>query len=53
MVLAKDPNFADGLGLDAQIRTKVVRYWSYIKSSAIRIGEDILEVEGGAETDFE
>lgn len=53
MVLAKDPNFADGLGLDAQIRTKVVRYWSYIKSSAIRIGEDILEVEGGPETDCE
>lgn len=46
MVLAKDDNFADGLGLEFQIRTKLVRYWSYIKSAAIRIGDDILEIEG-------
>jgi len=45
LVLAKDPKFA-GLGLDVQIRTKLVRYWSYIKSAAVRIGEDIIEVEG-------
>jgi len=46
MILAKDPNFADGLGLDIQIRTKLVRFWSYIKTAAIRIGDDIFEVEG-------
>lgn len=46
LVLASDPDFNDGLGLDVQIRTKVVRYWSYIKSVAIRIGTDILEIEG-------
>jgi hypothetical protein len=34
--------------LDVQIRTKLVRYWSYIKHAAIRIGDDILEVEGAA-----
>jgi len=45
LVLAKDPKFA-GLGLDVQIRTKLVRYWSYIKSAAVRIGDDIFEVEG-------
>lgn len=50
MILAKDDSFADGIGLDVQIRTKVVRYWSYIKAAAIRIGEDILEVEGGPES---
>jgi hypothetical protein len=49
MVLTKDPNFADGLGLDIQIRTKLVRFWSYVKQAAIRIGDDILEVEGTAD----
>jgi len=46
LVLAKDENFADGLGLDVQIRTKLVRFWSYIMRAAIRIGDDIIEVEG-------
>ena len=49
MVLSKDDNFADGLGLDVQIHTKLVRFWSYIKRAAIRIGDDILEVEGSAD----
>jgi len=51
LVLAKDANFADGLGLDVQIRTKLVRYWSYIKTAAVRIGDDILEVEGGSDNE--
>eukprot|EP00980_Cylindrotheca_fusiformis_P012266 scaffold2999_cov113-Cylindrotheca_fusiformis.AAC.1 len=41
-------NFADGLGLDVQIRTKLVRFWSYIKTAAIRIGNDIFEFQGDA-----
>lgn len=45
-MLAKDHNFANGLGLDIQIRTKLVRFWSYIGSAAIRIGTDILEIQG-------
>ncbi|CAJ1934983.1 unnamed protein product [Cylindrotheca closterium] len=49
MVLVKDPNFADGLGLDVQIRTKLVRFWSYIKSAAIRIGNDVFEIEGSVD----
>jgi hypothetical protein len=49
LVLAKDVEFANGLGLDVQIRTKLVRYWSYIRSAAIRIGDDILEVEGSGD----
>ncbi|KAL3932770.1 MAG: hypothetical protein SGBAC_010695 [Bacillariaceae sp.] len=49
MVLATDSSFADGLGLDVQIRTKVVRHWSYIKNVAIRIGTDIFEIEGNAD----
>ena len=49
LVLVKDPDFADGLGLDIQIRTKLIRFWSYIKQAAIRIGDDILEIEGSAD----
>jgi hypothetical protein len=49
MVVAKDAEFANGVGLDIHIRTKIVRFWSYIKNAAIRIGNDILEVEGSAE----
>ena len=49
MILVKDEDFADGLGLEVQIRTKLVRFWSYIKSVAVRIGDDILELEGSAD----
>lgn len=47
--LASDPTFAGGKGLDVHIRTAIRRNWSYIKSAAIRIGNDILEVMGGAD----
>jgi len=46
IVLAKDPNFANGLGLDVHIRTKLIRFWSYIQSAVIRIGSDVLEIQG-------
>jgi len=46
LVMLKDPEFANGLGIDVHVRTKLVRYWSYIKSVAIRIGNDILEIQG-------
>merc|ERR1711935_1036923 len=46
MILAKDINFAHGIGLEVQIRTKLVRFWSYIHTAAIRIGDDILEIQG-------
>lgn len=49
MVLAKDHGFAGGLGLEVQIRTKLVRYWSYIQRAAVRIGADILEIEGSSD----
>ncbi|CAJ1946047.1 unnamed protein product [Cylindrotheca closterium] len=53
LTLAKDADFADGTGLNVQIRTKLVRYWSYIKSAAIFIGGDILEVQGSGDMDRE
>eukprot|EP00980_Cylindrotheca_fusiformis_P027753 scaffold22558_cov116-Cylindrotheca_fusiformis.AAC.2 len=46
MILVKDENFADGIGLEVQIRTKLVRFWSFIQNAAIRIGEDTLEMQG-------
>ncbi|KAL3934601.1 MAG: hypothetical protein SGBAC_009712 [Bacillariaceae sp.] len=44
MVSKKD--FCDGRGIDIHIRTKIVRFWSYIENVVIRIGNDILEVAG-------
>jgi hypothetical protein len=49
MVLTKDDTFANDLGLELQIRTKLIRFWSYIRSAAIRIGDDILEIGGSAD----
>ena len=50
MVLLKDDDFADGLGLRVHIRTQIVRFWSYIRSATIQIGEEILELEGSADS---
>jgi hypothetical protein len=47
--LVSDPLFVNGKGLDVHIRTEIVRQWSFIKYAAIRIGNDILEVQGGAD----
>ena len=47
----KDPKFDEGQGLDIHIRTKIVRFWSYIKTVAIKIGDEILEIEGNADVD--
>eukprot|EP00980_Cylindrotheca_fusiformis_P013864 scaffold3597_cov127-Cylindrotheca_fusiformis.AAC.2 len=46
MILLKDQDFAGGLGLEVQIRTKLVRFWSFIQNAAIRIGQDTLEMQG-------
>eukprot|EP00980_Cylindrotheca_fusiformis_P021555 scaffold8400_cov95-Cylindrotheca_fusiformis.AAC.1 len=46
MILVKDEDFADGLGLEVQIRTKLVKFWSFIQNAAIRIGDDVLEMQG-------
>lgn len=51
MILVKDPDFANGLGLEVQIRTQLVRYWSYIRNAVVRIGDDILELSGSSSVD--
>jgi hypothetical protein len=49
VILTKDNIFANGLGLELQIRTKLVCFWSYNEGTAIRIGDDILEIEGSTD----
>ena len=46
LVMLHDTDFAEGLGLDMHIRTKIAGSLSYIKSVSIRIGKDVLEIEG-------
>jgi len=47
LTLIKNPEFENGLGMDIQIRSTKMGFWSYISRAAIRIGEDILEIVGG------
>ena len=48
LVFLRNPDFANGLGMDINIRSARYRQmWSYIDTTVVRIGEDILEVKGG------
>lgn len=47
MVLLQNPSFANGLGLDVHIRTKIKTWWSHIETAVLRVGEHTLEVSGG------
>lgn len=49
LVLVKNSEFNDGLGLDIHLRTKFMKHWSYIDSAVLRIGKDTLEVKGSKE----
>ncbi|CAJ1968519.1 unnamed protein product [Cylindrotheca closterium] len=51
LVLLSDPNFTRSVGVDIHIRTKVVRYWSFTESVAIRLGKDTLEIQGTTSND--
>lgn len=47
LVLIKNPEFGNGMGMDIHVRTTRMRMWSYVSNAAIRIGEDIFEIIGG------
>ena len=47
MVLLSVPDYNHGQGLEIHIRTKVVRFFSYVERIALKIGDDVLEVSGG------
>jgi von Willebrand factor type D domain len=44
LVMARSPFFANGTGLEIHARTTIVGTWSLISSTAMRIGDDILEI---------
>ena len=45
LVMAKSPEFADGLGLYVHGRTEIIEdSWSLISNAAVRIGDDVLEL---------
>ena len=49
LVLLQVPDFKDGQGLRIHIRTKIQRWWSFVESAVVKIGDDTLEVMGGLE----
>jgi hypothetical protein len=46
------PQFAKGLGMEVQIRTKARYEYSFVEAAAIRIGDDVLEVSSYGEYMF-
>ena len=48
-VLLSNPDYADGLGLEIHVKSKVNNWWSFIESAALRIGDETLQVCGGVE----
>jgi len=49
LVLVDHPTFMDGLGLRVHIRTTRVKYFSFIETVAVQIGEDVLEFANDVE----
>lgn len=52
LVLLTNKSFLNGAGLDIHIRNERMHMWSFIKTAAIRIGEDVFEVTGGKDGKF-
>ena len=51
VVLIRNGDFAHGVGMDIHGRTKIHHAWSAFESAAVRIGNDILEVQGKGKDD--
>jgi hypothetical protein len=47
LVMLSNPGFDNGRGMHIHIRNKRTRVWSYISTAAVSIGEEILQVAGG------
>lgn len=50
LLLLENPSFADGLGMTIHTRTEIKSNWSYVAVAAIKIGDSVLELEGGTDT---
>lgn len=48
MFLTNDPKFANDLGIDLYIHTKLVIYWRYTQEVVIRIGSDLISFDGSS-----
>jgi hypothetical protein len=44
LILTKSAGFGGGLGLEIQVRTEIRHDWSFIAETAVKIGNDVLEV---------
>lgn len=49
LVLINNPGFANGLGMDIHVRTKIQTWWSHIDKVAVRLGKDVFEFQAGHE----
>lgn len=49
LVLVNNPSFNNGQGLRVHIRTRRIKYFSYIEKIAVQIGEDVLEFDNDVE----
>ena len=49
LVLVNNPSFAGGKGLRLHIRTTRIKYFSYIETIALQIGDDVLEFQNDVE----
>lgn len=52
LVLLHQPNYKKGLGLDIHVRTKIERFYSYIETAVVKLGNDILEITGGPSNEY-
>mmetsp|Transcript_27131 Transcript_27131/g.46230 ORF Transcript_27131/g.46230 Transcript_27131/m.46230 type:complete len:297 (+) Transcript_27131:107-997(+) len=51
LVMISKDDFMNGLGFHVHIRTKIEKFYSYIEAVAVKIGEDVFELQGGMNTD--
>ncbi|CAB9526735.1 expressed unknown protein [Seminavis robusta] len=49
LVFLDNPDYNNGQGMKIHIRTKIVKWWSYVEQVVVQIGNDTLEVMGGVE----
>ena len=45
MVLLKNPDFRDGLGMTIHIRTKIETWWSRVEAAVVQIGDETFEIQ--------
>jgi hypothetical protein len=48
-VLLKNPGYKQGMGMNIHLRTRIEKFYSYIKTAVLQIGEETFEVTGSPE----